>query len=89
VSKTKEKRADRLIIQAEFLWERAQVQALVFTEMLDNAVAIYEEHKDTLEEEVRTAMENQIGVQRKQVEDFISITKLEYLQRLREADEQR
>ena len=85
VGKTKQR--ERAIERAEFLWARAQKQAAIMSLTLEDAVDVYEEHKDSVDPDAQIKIDEQISAQRKQIEDFIMNAKDTYLQQLKEADE--
>ena len=71
MSKTQDKRLERRIEQAEFLWERAQVKAASAQSVLDYMVEQFNKFKEELTPEQVTATEEQIAIRQKEIEDFI------------------
>ena len=82
MSKTQDKRLQRRIEQAEFLWERAQLKAATAQSVLDFMVKQYNEHKSELSEEIVAQTEEQIALRQKEIEDFLMKEKAEYEKRL-------
>ena len=82
MSKTQDKRLQRRIEQAEFLWERAQVKAASAQSVLDYMVEQFNTHKAELTEEIIAQTEEQIKLRQKEIEEFIMGEKKEYEKRL-------
>ena len=82
MSKTQNKRLQRRIEQAEFLWERAQLQAASAQSVLDYMVDQFNQHKGELEEEHIKQTEEQIALRQKEIEVFLMEKKDEYEKRL-------
>ena len=82
MSKTQDKRLERRIEQAEFLWERAQVKAASAQSVLDYMVEQFNTHKAELTEEIIAQTEEQIKLRQKEIEEFIMGEKKEYEKRL-------
>ena len=82
MSKTKDKRKQRQLEQAEFLWQRAQVTAAVAKEQLDLAVKTFKDLSGELTEEQVKATEEKTQEQYKRLEEFVMTEKERYLERL-------
>ena len=82
MSKTQDKRLQRRIEQAEFLWERAQVKAASAQSVLDYMVEQFNKFKEELTPEQITSTEEQIALRQKEIEEFIMGEKTEYEKRL-------
>jgi hypothetical protein len=82
MSKTQDKRLQRRIEQAEFLWERAQVKAASAQSVLDYMVEQFNRFKEELTPEQITSTEEQIALRQKEIEEFIMTEKAEYEKRL-------
>lgn len=82
MSKTQDKRLQRRIEQAEFLWERAQVKAASAQSVLDYMVEQFNQYKEELTPEQVTQTEEQIALRQKEIEEFIMGEKTEYEKRL-------
>ena len=82
MSKTQDKKLQRRIEQAEFLWERAQVKAASAQSVLDYMVEQFNKFKEELTPEQITSTEEQIALRQKEIEEFIMGEKTEYEKRL-------
>ena len=82
MSKTQDKRLQRRIEQAEYLWERAQIQAASAQSVLDYMVEQFTKHKEELQEEHVKQTEEQISLRQKEIEDFLMTEKAQYEKRL-------
>ena len=82
MSKTQDKRLRRRIEQAEFLWERAQIQAASAQSVLDYMVDQFNKHKEELQPEHITQTEEQVALRQKEIEAFLMEEKAKYEQRL-------
>lgn len=82
MSKTQDKRLQRRIEQAEFLWERAQVKAASAQSVLDYMVEVFTANKEELTPEQVKETEDQISLRQKEIENFIMGEKKEYEKRL-------
>lgn len=82
MSKTQEKRKQRAMEQAEFLWQRAQITAAVAKEQLDLAVNTFKDLSGELTEEQLKATEEKTEEQYKRLEEFLMTEKERYLERL-------
>lgn len=82
MSKTQDKRLQRRIEQAEFLWERAQIKAASAQSVLSYMVEIFEKNKEELTPEQVKETEEQIDVRQKEIENFLMNEKKEYEKRL-------
>lgn len=56
---------------AESRWEAQQMQAANAQRELDYAIAVYEKHKDELDEAQREATEAQIEAQKAQIKEYV------------------
>ena len=84
---SRSKHLTRSIERAEFLWARAQMQAAAWSEIIEDAVNTYEEHKESVTEEGQQRVDEMITEQRKKIEEFVMKSKDEYLARLKEINE--
>ena len=82
MSKTQDKRLQRRIEQAEYLWNRAQIQAASAQSVLDYMVEQFTKHKEELQEEHVKQTEEQISLRQKEIEDFLMTEKAQYEKRL-------
>ena len=82
MSKTQDKKLQRRIEQAEFLWERAQVKAASAQSVLDYMVEQINKYKEELTAEQIEETENQIALRQKEIKEFIMAEKAEYERRL-------
>lgn len=82
MSKTQEKRLQRKIEHAEFLWNDAQMRAALMQQTLDIAIAEFEEHQHELEEEVVKHIQEQIILRKQDIETFLMGEKDKYLERI-------
>ena len=82
MSKTQDKKLQRRIEQAEFLWERAQVKAASAQSVLDYMVEQINKYKEELTAEQIEETENQIALRQKEIKEFIMAEKAEYEKRL-------
>lgn len=84
MSKTHEKRQQRLTEHAEFLWKDAQMRAAMIQQVLDIAIAEWEEHKDELSDDINKQTEEHIAARKSELEQFLMAEKDLYLKRLSE-----
>lgn len=82
MSKRQDKVTRRRIEHAEFLWERAQLQAAAAQSVLEYMVSQYEKHKEELTEEIVQKTEEQISLRQKELETFLMSEKEKYLERI-------
>ena len=82
MSKTQEKRLQRKIEHAEFLWNDAQMRAALMQQTLDIAIAEFEEHQHELEEEVVKQIQEQIILRKQDIQTFLMGEKDKYLERI-------
>lgn len=82
MSKTQNKKLQRRIEQAEFLWERAQVKAASAQSVLDYMVEQFNKFKEELTPEQIEQTEEQIALRQKEIQEFIMGEKAEYEKRL-------
>lgn len=82
MSKTQDKRLQRRIEQAEFLWERAQIKAASAQSVLDYMVEQFNTHKAELTEEIVSQTEEQIKLRQNEIKEFLMAEKAEYERKL-------
>lgn len=82
MSKTQDKRLQRRIEQAEFLWERAQIKAASAQSVLDYMVEQFNAHKEELSEDIVKQTEEQISLRQNEIKEFIMAEKAEYEKKL-------
>jgi hypothetical protein len=82
MSKTQDKRKQRRIEQAEFLWEQAQLTAALAKTNLDLAIESFKDAMGELTEEQVKATEEKAQEQYKRLEDYLMTEKEKYLERL-------
>jgi len=82
VSKTQDKRKQRRIEHAEFMWQKAQLKAAMAKTELDLAVHTFKDlNKEMTKEQVKET-EEQAQIQYKIIENFIMTEKDIYLERM-------
>lgn len=67
---------------AEFLWSQAQMKAAAMAQILDIAIAEFEEHQEELEADVVTTITEQIAVRKKDIENYLMKEKDLFLERV-------
>lgn len=83
MSKTQDKKLQRKIEHAEFLWNQAQMKAALMQNMLDTAIYEVEEHKEELQkQETWSQIEASMEERKKDIETFLMGEKDKYLQRI-------
>ena len=82
MSKTQDKKLKNKIEHAEFLWNDAQMRAAMMQQTLQIAIGEFETHKDELEADVVTKVEEQINLRKKDIETFLMGEKGKYLERM-------
>lgn len=82
MSKTQDKRLQRRIEQAEFLWERAQIKAAGAQSVLDYMVEQFNAHKEELPEDIVKQTEEQISLRQNEIKEFLMTEKAEYEKKL-------
>lgn len=82
MSKSQQKKNDRILEQAEYLWEQAQLQAAFAKQQLDAAVNIYNNEKHEMDNEEQAKTNEQIGLRNKEIEAFLTEERQKYLDRL-------
>lgn len=85
MSKSKDKKKKNLIDQAEFLWERAQVQAAGAQKNLDIAVETFKNFIGEMPEDQVKLTEQKIAEQQETIKDFLMAARDAYAARLEEA----
>ena len=82
MSKTQDKRKQRRIEHAEFLWEQAQLNAALAKTNLDLALESFKDAMGELTDEQVKATEEKAQEQYKRLEDYLMTEKEKYLERL-------
>lgn len=83
MSKTQDKRLQRKVEHAEFLWEQAQMKAAMMQQMLDIAIAEVETHEEELKKtEVWAEVQKQMTERQKDIENYLMKEKDKYLERI-------
>jgi hypothetical protein len=82
MSKTQDKKLKNKIEHAEFLWNDAQMRAAMMQQTLQIAIGEFETHKDELEADVVTKVEEQINLRKRDIETFLMGEKGKYLERM-------
>lgn len=82
MSKTQDKRKQRKIEHAEFMWQQAQLHAALAKTELDLAVVSFKDAMGELNEEQVKATEEKAQEQYQRIEEFLMSEKEKYLERL-------
>lgn len=82
MSKTQDKRKQRKIEQAEFLWQQAQLRAALAKTELDLAIVTFKDAMGELTEEQVKETETKAQEQYQRIEGFLMSEKERYLERL-------
>lgn len=82
MSKTADKKLQRRIEQAEYLWEQAQLKAATIQSALDYAVDQFNKHKAELPLDIIEKTEDMIAERQKEVKELLMKEKDEYLKRM-------
>jgi hypothetical protein len=82
MSKTQDKKRQRKIEHAEFMWKQAQLSAALAKTELDLAVESFKDAIGELTEEQAKATEDKAQEQYKRIEDYLMGEKEKYLERL-------
>jgi hypothetical protein len=83
MSKTQDKRSQRKIEHAEFLWSQAQMKAALMQQILDTAIYEVEEHREDLEkQDTWPVIQESMEARKKDIEDFLMREKDKYLERI-------
>ena len=82
MSKTQDKRKQRKIEHAEFLWQQAQLHAALAKTELDLAVVSFKDAMGELTEEQVKATEEKAQEQYQRLEEYLMTEKEKYLERL-------
>ena len=82
MSKTQNKRKERKIEHAEFMWKQAQLKAALAKTNLDLAVVTFKEMMNEMTEEQVKTTEEQVELQEKRIEEFLMSEKELYLERM-------
>jgi hypothetical protein len=82
MSKTQDKKKQRKIEHAEFLWNQAQLRSALIKNQLDLAVETFKELIGEMTEEQIKATEEQTQIQYKRIEEYLMSEKEMYLERL-------
>jgi len=82
MSKTQDKKKQKIIEHAEFLWNQAQLRSALIKNQLDLAVQTFKELSGEMTEEQVKATEEQTKIQYKRIEEHLMSEKEKYLERL-------
>lgn len=82
MSKTADKKLQRRIEQAEYLWEQAQLKAATIQSALDYAVDQFNKHKAELPLDIIEKTEDMIAERQKEVKELLMKEKDDYLKRM-------
>lgn len=82
MSNTQDKRLQRKIDHAEFLWQQAQLKAALANTDLDLAVETFKDLNHEMTTEQITATEEQVAIQKKRIEEYLMQEKELYLERM-------
>lgn len=82
MSKTADKRLQRRIEHAEYLWEQAQLKAATIQSALDYAVDQFNQHRQELPEDIANQTKEMIETRQNEIKDFLMKEKDLYLQRM-------
>ena len=82
MSKTQDKRRQRKIEHAEFMWKQAQLNAALAKTELDLAIEAFKDAIHELTDEQAKATEDKALEQYKRIEEFLMTEKEKYLERL-------
>jgi hypothetical protein len=82
MSKTQDKRKQRKIEHAEFLWKQAQLKAALAKTELDLAIETIKDAMGELTEEQLKATEEKAEEQHKRIEEYLMSEKELYLERM-------
>lgn len=82
MSKTQDKKLKNKTEHAEFLWNQAQMKAAAMAQILDIAIAEFEEHQDELEADIVEKIKEQIEIRKKDLETYLMAEKDKFLQRI-------
>lgn len=82
MSKTQDKKIKNKVEHAEFLWNDAQMRAAMMQQTLEIAIGEFETHKEELEADVVSTIEEQIEFRKKDIETFLMSEKDKYLERM-------
>lgn len=82
MSKTADKRLQRRIEHAEYMWEQAQLKAATIQSALDYAIDQFNKHKTELSTEVIEQTEDMIAKRQKEIKEYLMGEKEQYIKRL-------
>ena len=82
MSKTQDKRLQRRIESAEYLWNQSQIKAASAQSVLDYMVKVFEENRGELTPEQVKQTEEQITLRQNEIKEFLLSEKAEYEKRL-------
>lgn len=82
MSKTADKKLQRRIEHAEYMWEQAQIKAASAQSVLDYMVEQFNKYKSELTPEQIEQTEDQIALRQKEVKEFLMGEKKTYEERL-------
>lgn len=87
MSKSQEKKNKRILEQAEYLWEQAQLRAAMAQNQLGGATQIYKNLKDEMSKDDQEATNSQIAARHKEIQEYLESEREKYLERLAEIKE--
>lgn len=82
MSKTADKKLQRRIEHADYMWEQAQLKAATAQSVLDYMVDQFNQHKNELELEVIEKTEDMIAARQKEIKEYLMKEKDVYIQRM-------
>ena len=82
MSKTQDKRKQRRIEHAEFMWKQAQLKAALAKTDLDLAIETFKEFAEEMTEEQKKQTEDKAKEQYKRIEEYLMSEKELYLERM-------
>ena len=82
MSKTQDKRLQRRIESAEYLWNQSQIKAASAQSVLDYMVKVFEENRGELTPEQVKQTEEQITLRQNEIKEFLLSEKAVYEKRL-------
>jgi hypothetical protein len=82
MSKTQDKRRQRKIEHAEFMWKQAQLKAALAKTELDLAIETFKDAMGELTEDQAKATEEKAQEQYKRIEEYLMSEKELYLERM-------
>ena len=82
MSKTSDKRAKVKSDHAEFLWTRVQLTAASMQAAHDDAIKVWEQHKDNLTDDQNAEVQSQVDIRQEQIKNYLMAGKDEYMARV-------